>query len=264
MKKAMALLLAGMLMLTAACAMAEIDVTTRELSQARGLDKNVNHILVVLQDGEATNTVMLASVNSKTGRSVMTRVDCAREIAVAQNDGAEINAQVGDVYVMGGKKSKGLLVCREMNELLGLDISTYVALDIAQLPEIVNALGALNMPLTEAEAAALGKPFDYVDLTGKEVLAYVRLKLEGDDPAGSRSYDALMRLAKQALAGGDVMGLMSVGTKLLKSMDTNVNLMSCVTLVSAVQGGDDRRELYVDAAMTEEDVQAMIRTEIYE
>lgn len=264
MKKVLAIALALMLMLGAACAAAEINVTLRELNQVRGLDKSVSHILVLMRDSMAEDTLMLASINSKTGRAVMTRVDTTREIEVALGDGSSQAVAIEDVYEMGGKKSKGLIVCREMNELLGLDISTYVALDMEQLPGIVDALGTLIMPLTIEEAEAMGKPFDYVELTGEEVLTYVRLDLEGDDPVRSRCYDALMQMIYQGLKGGDVMGLVSMGGKMLKSMDTNLNPMTAMTLVGAVQAGEDRREVYVPADMTEEDVQTMIRTEIYE
>lgn len=265
MKKTIAaMLLACVLMLCGALASAEINVTMRGLNQARGLDKNVNHILVLLQDGDTTDTAMLASINGKTGRSVMTRIDCSRMIEVTADDGSVLEVAMGDTYALGGRKSKGLLVCREMNEMLGLDISTYVALDISQLPKLVDSLGTITLPLTEAEASALSKPWDYCEMTGEEVLAFVRLELEGDDPARSRSYEALMQMAKQALKGGDIMGMVSMATKLLKSMDTNVNVMSAMTLASAVQAGEDRREALVDAVMSEEDVRTMMRTTIYE
>lgn len=264
MKKIIALLLACMLMLSAACAAAQIDVTLRTISQAEGLDKSVNHVLVILQDNGFTDTLMLASINSRTGRAVMTRVDCDREIEVTLQDGTVQTVRVGEVYEMGGKKSRGLLVCREMNELMGLNISTYVALDLGQLPAIVDSLGTLNMPLEENEAIALDKPYDYVDLTGEEVMQYVRLELEGDSVTRSRCYDALMRLLKQGVRSGDVMGLMSMGGKLLGSMDSNLNPMTAMTLVGAVQSGEDRRELFVSADMPGEDVLEMIRTNIYE
>lgn len=264
MKKALAILLALLLAAAAACAAAEINVTLRGLNAAQGLDRSVTHILALMRDGTAEDTLMLASVNSKTGRAVMTRVDTARVIGVTLDDGSVVNAAIEDVYDMGGKKSRGLLVCREMNELLGLDISTYVVLDIERLPEIVGALGTLTLPLTQEEAKALGKPFDYVELDGEEVLRYVRLDLEGDDAARSRCYDALMQLIYQGLTGGDVMGLVSMGGKMLKSMDTNLNPMTAMTLVGAVQAGEDRRQVYVPADMSEEDVRSMIRAAIYE
>ena len=36
---------------------------------------------------------------------------------------------------------------------------------------------------------------------------------------------------------------MGLGKSLLASMDTNLNVMTAITLASAVQNGDDRREL---------------------
>ena len=41
--------------------------------------------------------------------------------------------------------------------------------------------------------------------------------------------------------------MMGLGSTLLKSMDTNLNALNAVTLVSAVQGGSDRRELLLPA-----------------
>ena len=37
--------------------------------------------------------------------------------------------------------------------------------------------------------------------------------------------------------------MMGLGKSLLASMDTNLNVMTAITLASAVQNGDDRREL---------------------
>ena len=68
----------------------------------------------------------------------------------------------------------------------------------------------------------------------------------------------------QGLKGGDLKGLMSMGTKMLRSMDTNLNPMTAMTLVGAVQAGEDRRQVFVPADMAEADVQSMIRTEVYE
>ena len=41
--------------------------------------------------------------------------------------------------------------------------------------------------------------------------------------------------------------MMGLGSTLLKSMDTNLNALNAVTLVSAVQGGSARRELLLPA-----------------
>ena len=266
-KRIMALVLAFALALSLCVgALAEINVTKRELSQAEGLDKNVSHIVLILQDGERTDTLMLASINSKTGRAVMTLIDCDREIELTMEDGTTQTVALADVYAQGDKKSRGLLVCRELNELLGLNISTYMAMDVTQLPELVDAVGALNIELTQEEADALGKSAGLQPLGGEDVLSFVRLSLEGDDPARSRSYDALMQMLYQAMHSGDLMGLISLGTKMLGSIDTNMGALMALPLVTAVQGGDDRRELTITASepATEAEIQDLVRREIYE
>lgn len=262
MKKTLAVLLCAALLLVCALASAEINVTRRTLGLTEGLDKNVNHILVILQDGDTTNTLMLASINSRTGRSVMTRIASDFTIELTDENGQTSEMPLGSVYVRGDKKSRGLLVCREINEALGLNVGTYVAMDIAQLPKIVDALGSVNMGLTEAEAAALGMTWDYHDLTGEQVLSYIRLSLPEDDGSRSRCYDILMRMLYQGVHSGDLGGLVSMGTKMMKSMDTNMNPMTAMTMVSAVQAGDDRREIAIDNSL--EDPRALVHKEIYE
>ena len=268
MRRKLCALLAALIVLlgVSALAAAEITVTRKQLSQAQGLDKSVTHIAFSLQDGDATDTIMLASINSKTGRSVMTRVSCAREVEVAMGDGSVQTMPLAQVYAQGSQKSRGLLVCRELNELLGLNISTYLAMDMTRVPEIVDAFGALVIDLTDAEAAAMARPAGRNELPGWEVLDFMRLRLEGDDPARSRSYEALMELLYQGLHSGDAMALVGLGTKMLGSMDTNMGAMMAVPLVTAVQGGDDRRELTIGAAApaTEEEVRALVHREIYE
>ena len=268
MTKKLTALLAALLVMLGVCAgaMGEISLTRKDLCQAEGLDKNVTHIAFILQDGEVTDTLMLASINSKTGRSVMTQISTVREIAVTMEDGVAQTMPLAQVYQQGAKKSRGLLVCRELNELLGLDIGTYVAMDMTRLPELVDAIGFLNLDLTDAEAAAMARPAGRNQLSGGEVLEFMRLRLEGDDPARSRSYDALMELLYQGMHSGELMSLISMGTKMLGSMDTNMGALMAVPLVPAVQGGEDRREVAItaDDPATEDEVRALMHREIYE
>ena len=264
MKKLISALLAACLLLAAfAPALCEgVTVGKRDLSLNRDLNRDVTNILVLLQDGEVTDTMMIASIDGVSGRSVMTRVDCALPIDVRDVG----TRAAGEIYALGAPGSEGLLAMRTINELLELNVSTYIALDMAMLPELVAAVGALNMQLDAQEAEALGGWEGINELTGEQALSYVRLRLDGDSPARSRGYDALMQLLYQGLHSGDPMSMMSLGVSLLGSMDTNLNPLSAVTLVTAVQGGDDRRELALPEAEGD-DAQAMREAfyrEVYE
>ncbi|MBR5289282.1 MAG: LCP family protein [Clostridia bacterium] len=238
-------LIALALLLTLSCvtALAEISITRKDLNVVKGLDQNVTNVLILLQDGDQTDTIMLAGINSKTGRAVMTRLDGNMIVNVTKGGEAALK----DVYMMGDKKSKGLLAVSTINSLLSLNINTYVALDINVLPELVENVGTLNMQYDAQEAAALGTWEGINHLTGEDILTYIRLRLDSDSPARSRGYDALMQLLYQGLHSGNITDMMGLGSKLLKSMDTNLNALNAVTLVSAVQGGSDRRELLLPA-----------------
>ena len=258
MKKRLFAFAFALMVLFSAVALGEISLTKRDIALNTGLDKNVSNILVLLQDGEKTDTMMLASINSRTGRSVMTRLDCALQVNVPEVGDVEL----GEVYMLGDQKSRGLLALRTVNTLLNLNASTYVALDMERLPEL------------EEEAAAMGTWSGINELSGDDVLTYVRLKLDSDAPTRGRGYDALMQMLYQGMHRGDLMGMLSLGTKLLSSMDTNLNPITAMTLASAVQAGDDRRELVLPMQehVTSEsplcaDAQAMQQTlhkEIYE
>ena len=180
----------ALMMLLCAGASAEITITKRDINLNTALDKNVSNILVLLQDGGETDTMMIASINSRTGRSVMLRVNCDLTVDVPENG----ETRLADVYALGAKKSRGLVAERAVNTLLGLNIGTYVALDVSSLPELVDAVDTVSMELTDAEAEAMNLDAGWNDLTGVEALTFVRLKLDGDDPARSRGYDMLMQL----------------------------------------------------------------------
>lgn len=239
MKKILCVLLSLMMLMTCAFAEGEINVTQKEINRNKELDKNVNNILVLLQDGDATDTMMIASINSRTGRSVMTRLNCNLIVDIPEAG----ETRLADVYSLGNKKSRGMLAMRTVNTLLALNIGTYVALDISNLPMLVDAVDTVSMNLTAEEAAAMGLDEGWNDLDGEELLMFVRLHLAGDNPARSRGYDALMQLLYAGVNSGDLGSMMGLGKNLLSSMDTNLNVMTAITLASAVQGGDDRREL---------------------
>lgn len=244
MKKFALIALTLAMMLFACASLADISITRKDLGVNKNLDKNVTNVLILLQDGSVSDTIMLASINSKTGRAVMTRLDGELLVPVV-NGGFE--ATLKDVYALGDKKSKGLLAAATVNQLLSLNINTYIALDIGVLPGLVDVVGTLNMQYDANEAAALGAWEGINHLTGEDILTYIRLCLDSDSPARSRGYDALMQLLYQGLHSGNISDMMGLGSQLLKSMDTNLNALNAVTLVSAVQGGSDRRELLLPA-----------------
>ena len=180
MKKHLPLLAALLCLLLAFSVAAQADggivVDKKDLSANETLDKNVTNIVFLFKDGDLTDTMLLASINSQTGRAVMTSLDCAAVVSVP---GAG-EARLADVYAMGDEASKsgGVLIEKTLNEWLSLNIATYIVLDVAQLPAIVDAVGTITLDISAREREALG--IEGSELGGEETLAYVRLKLEDD------------------------------------------------------------------------------------
>lgn len=105
----------ALMMLLCAGASAEITITKRDINLNTALDKNVSNILVLLQDGGETDTMMIASINSRTGRSVMLRVNCDLTVDVPENG----ETRLADVYALGAKKSRGLVAERAVQHAAG-------------------------------------------------------------------------------------------------------------------------------------------------
>ncbi|MBQ8619401.1 MAG: LCP family protein [Clostridia bacterium] len=248
------------LTLVCACALGEITVTKRDMVLNRSLDKNVNNVLVLMQDGEITDTLMLASINSRTGRSVMTLIENDTMVNVPEVG----DVTLGEVYALGAEKSRGLLVARTINSLLDLNVSTYVALDINTLPELVDEIGMLSTWLNEEEAEILGTWAGDNALTSENIMTYVRIRLESDYVEKNRSYMVFMDLLKQGLRSSGGANLMGLGKKLLSNMDTNLNAMAAVTMLSSFQGGKDRRELYLYSDMSQQEMHDAFYREVYE
>ena len=259
-KKLISILLALALACSCALALAEITVTKRDMALNRDLDKNVTNILVLMQDGDKTDTMMIASINGKTGRSVMTMIDCATMVNVPEAG----DMPLSDVYILGDARSRGMLAARTVNSLLDLNISTYVTLDLQALPDLVDQVGKLNMWLNDEEAEILGTWAGDNSLSGEDVLRYVRIRLDSDYAEKNRSYMVFMDLLKQGLRSTSGANLTGLGKKLLSSMDTNLNVLVAVTMLGSFQAGSDRRELALMSSMTVEEMRAAFHREVYE
>ena len=260
MKKIVAAMLALCLTLACVCALGEITVTKKDMVLNRELDRNVSNVLIVMQDSEVTDAMMIASIDSKTGRSVMTCVECDTVVNVPEVG----DVALGEVYALGAKKSRGFLTARTLNALLDLNISTYVALDISMLPQLVDEIGRLNVWLNDEEAAILNTWQGDNALGGEDVLTYVRIRLDSDYAEKNRSYMVFMDLLQQGLRSKSGANMMGLGKSLLSVMDTNMNAMAAVTMLSAFRAGDDRRELLLTSDMTPEEMREAFRREVYE
>lgn len=214
-----------------------VKIDKKDLSQAASVPKSMQTIALFLLDSEESSdveTVLLASIDKSSGRSCMTdiRTDILAEIP-----------QVGYIplakaYAYGGPN----LMMKSINELLEMNVNSYVTLDVSSFAQIADSVGGMQIPLNAEEAAALGLSEGQQTLTGKQAIAYMRLK--GDNTDGkSRQYKSIMQILYQGTRDKNPISLMGLAQKLMSTMQTNLGIMDMITLATKVMGGSQRDEL---------------------
>ncbi len=214
-----------------------VRIDKKDLSQAASVPKSMQTIALFLLDSEESSdveTVLLASIDKSSGRACMTdiRTDILAEIP-----------QVGYIplakaYAYGGPN----LMMKSINELLEMNVNSYVTLDVSSFAQIADSVGGMQMPLNAEEAAALGLSEGQQTLTGKQAIAYMRLK--GDNTDGkSRQYKSIMQILYQGTRDKNPISLMGLAQKLMSTMQTNLGIMDMITLATKVMGGSQRDEL---------------------
>lgn len=214
-----------------------VKIDKKDLSQAASVPKSMQTIALFLLDSEESSdveTVLLASIDKSSGRACMTdiRTDILAKIP-----------QVGYIplakaYAYGGPN----LMMKSINELLEMNVNSYVTLDVSSFAQIADSVGGMQMPLNAEEAAALGLSEGQQTLTGKQAIAYMRLK--GDNTDGkSRQYKSIMQILYQGTRDKNPISLMGLAQKLMSTMQTNLGIMDMITLATKVMGGSQRDEL---------------------
>ncbi|WP_102411602.1 LCP family protein [Beduinella massiliensis] len=214
-----------------------VKIDKKDLSQAASVPKSMQTIALFLLDSEESSdveTVLLASIDKSSGRACMTdiRTDILAEIP-----------QVGYIplakaYAYGGPN----LMMKSINELLEMNVNSYVTLDVSSFAQIADSVGGMQMPLNAEEAAALGLSEGQQTLTGKQAIAYMRLKGNNID-GKSRQYKSIMQILYQGTRDKNPISLMGLAQKLMSTMQTNLGIMDMITLATKVMGGSQRDEL---------------------
>lgn len=229
------------------------------LSPTDGLPEDVANILLLGLDATHENTrrsdsIIIASVGR--GRLHLTSVLRDTQLAIPDRGPGKLNA----AYAYGGP----WLVARTLNESLKLNIVHYIAVDYTALVRIVDALGGVDIEISQPEMdkinadiaakrdrwQALGYPVaDLVDwganthLNGLQALTYARIrKLDSDFVRAGRQrklLEALLKCLKNSL--WNPVRMVSLAQALLQAADTDLSpfqllLLGEKALASGVTG----------------------------
>jgi len=228
-----------------------------ELSLTDGLPSSQFNVLVMgvdaLSDGnQRSDTMIIASFGSGGLKLTSIQRDMRTEIAGHQPN--KINA----AYSFGGPE----LAVRTVNEALDMNIMHYAVVDFAVLVKLVDALGGVDMDITEAEMKHINKnvllsrrvfePLGYtatelkeygedVRLNGLRALAYARIrKLDSDFVRTSRQravIEAMLDRLKAQLWNPAV--LTEFVSAALSGVETNLSAVELLSLgAKALLGGE--------------------------
>ena len=243
-----------------------------ELSLTDGLPASRANILLLgldmaRENSQRSDTVIIASV----GYDQLKLTSILRDtlVDIPGHGTGKLNA----AYAYGGAN----LVMRTLNQNLSLNILHYLAVDFSALVDLVDAIGGVELNVTEAEmnrinrnleaARAQFEPMGYsaapltqcgeqTHLNGVQALYYARIrKLDSDFTRTSRQRALLEAMLDKIRANlWNPMLLARLGKALMRSVDTNMSVLQLLSLGEKVLigGAPAQTRLPVEGSYTDD------------
>ncbi len=197
-----------------------------------------------LDSGTNSDTIIVASINNKTGDVKLASV--YRDTYLDWSNGTYGKAT--ECYANGG----GELAVSMLNKNLDLDIKDFVTVDFNAIIEAVDLLGGIELDITEEELTWLngylvetsqvtGVSYEelasagYQQVTGIQAMAYCRIRYtEGwDYKRTERQRTVLSKIFAKAQAQG-VTGLMGMVNAMLPNIATSLSNAELLSLASGI------------------------------
>ncbi|MBQ8110632.1 MAG: LCP family protein [Clostridia bacterium] len=243
-----------------------------ELSLADNLpDSRANILLLGLdalrESRQRSDTMVVASV----GYGVLKLTSALRDtlVDIPGYGTGKLNA----AYARGGAE----LVMRTLNETYSLNIMHYLAVDFTALVSVVDAIGGVEVPVTEAEADLINRTMDgdrarfeplgysapalsqsgeNIHLNGVQALYFARIRKLDDDFQRTRRQRALLSAMLKKIRGSlwNPAMLVRLGKALAGSVDTNMSVVQLLSLgeKALLAGAPETQRLPVDGSYTDD------------
>ncbi len=232
-------------------------------------ESHVRNILLIGADNakggtSRSDSIMIASVNSKTGRITVVSILRDTHVDVPGHRESKINA----AYSWGGAN----LLIQTIEQNFGIKIDDYATVDFEMFTALIDGLGGIEVEVTEDEADYINNRHKYgneekpeyvpsgesVHLTGYQALWYARIrKLDSDFNRTERQRKVIAAIMEKAKDMGPF-GLVSTAKDVAPYIETTLSatdfwslafkLMSCLT-----KSGADMDKLLVSAQLPFED-----------
>lgn len=204
-----------------------------DFSHAQEIDPlecaNIDNILLIGSDRRSTaengrsDAMILVTLNYDTNKIHLTSFMRAMYVCIPRSDG-EVWGMLNAAYSWGGPK----LLVETIENNFRIDIDQYVVVDFSSFENVVNALGGVEISLTDTEAwfMSWGSPDEFYPgvnlLNGKYALKYSRIRyIDNDFVRTSRQRDVIDALISKA-KGADLSTLISTAEMLLPMVNTNL------------------------------------------
>lgn len=213
-----------------------IKVNPDDLSIVEGLDDTWKNILLLGTDTGninlnygRTDAMLVLSVNKRTGELKLTSL--VRDMFV-KIPNTSMHNRINAANAFGGP----LLAVKTVNETLGLNINLYASINFSGFKDVVDALGGVDIEITDAEAKIIGieKLEGAQILSGDEALQYVRIrKIDNNFGRNERQRTFLVALLNK-IKNSDIDVAIEALILSLSHMATNMSVNDILPLVPLV------------------------------
>jgi LCP family protein required for cell wall assembly len=213
-----------------------IKVNPDDLSIAEGLDDTWKNILLLGTDTGninlnygRTDAMLVLSINKRTGELKLTSL--VRDMFV-KIPNTSMHNRINAANAFGGP----LLAVKTVNETLGLNINLYASINFSGFKDVVDALGGVDIEITEAEARIIGieKLEGAQTLSGDEALKYVRIrKIDNNFGRNERQRTFLVALLNK-IKNSDIDVAIEALILSLSHMATNMSINDVLPLMPLV------------------------------
>ncbi|NLJ65098.1 MAG: LCP family protein [Christensenellaceae bacterium] len=213
-----------------------IKVKPDDLSIIEGLDDTWKNILLLGTDTGniklnygRTDAMLVLSVNKRTGELKLTSL--VRDMFV-KIPNTSMHNRINAANAFGGP----LLAVKTVNETLGLNIKLYASINFSGFKDVVDALGGVDIEITDTEARIIGieKLEGAQTLSGDEALQYVRIRKIGSNFGRNERQRTFLVALLNKIKNSDIDTAIEALILSLSHMATNMSINDILPLVPLV------------------------------
>lgn len=199
----------------------------------------VNVLLLGLDESEDhADSIIVASINKKTDEIKLISVYRDSYVYMKQENGKERYTKITEAKLYGGSD----LVVKCVEDNLKIKIDGYVSVNFKTFPQVIDALGGIDLEVKEYEAKYIRRTSHYKDfpygdkvhLTGDQALVYSRIRhsdANGDVSRAARQRKVIEALIKKSKSAS-LSRLDKMAVQLLPYVRTNMSKSTILSLGS--------------------------------